>query len=216
MATPDAIKETRERNARAVTLRPSVGQGTAATRVRLGADLRCDIEEGSWRLAAGMTDKYGGDGSAPNPGVLGRAALGSCLAIGYVMWAARLQVPITSLEVESRLTSDVCQMFFQLGTADTLTGTFLEAGFTDVRMERISTVLAYESEEQAIGAAFAGGPVAMAYSRFDEPMRQAAHAEYVESIAAFRRGDGYDVPGEFVVVRGERPHRSSSRPHADN
>jgi uncharacterized OsmC-like protein len=107
MATPDAIKDTLERNVRAVTLRPSVGQGTAVTRVRLGADLRCDIEEGSWRLAAGMTEKYGGDGSAPNPGVLGRAALGSCLAIGYAMWAARLQVPITSLEVEIQADYDV-------------------------------------------------------------------------------------------------------------
>ena len=57
MATPDAIKDTLERNVRAVTLRPSVGQGTAVTRVRLGADLRCDIEESSWTLAAGMTEK---------------------------------------------------------------------------------------------------------------------------------------------------------------
>jgi len=107
MATPDAIKDTLERNVRAVTLRASVGQGTAVTRVRLGADLRCDIEEGSWRLTAGMTEKYGGDGSAPNPGVLGRAALGSCLAIGYAMWAARLQVPIASLEVEIQADYDV-------------------------------------------------------------------------------------------------------------
>jgi uncharacterized OsmC-like protein len=107
MATSDAIKEKLERNVRAVTLRPSVGQGTAVTRVRLGADLRCDIEEGSWRLTAGMTEKYGGDGTAPNPGVLGRAALGSCLAIGYAMWASRLQVPITSLEVEIHADYDV-------------------------------------------------------------------------------------------------------------
>jgi uncharacterized OsmC-like protein len=107
MATPDAIKTALERNVKAVTLRPSVGQGTAVTRVRLGADLRCDIEEGSWRLTAGMTEKYGGDGSAPNPGVLGRAALGSCLAIGYALWASRLQVPITSLEVEIQADYDV-------------------------------------------------------------------------------------------------------------
>ena len=107
MATPDAIKTALERNVKAVTLRPSVGQGTAVTRVRLGADLRCEIEEGSWKLAAGMTEKYGGDGSAPNPGVLGRAAIGSCLAIGYAMWASRLQVPITSLEVEIQADYDV-------------------------------------------------------------------------------------------------------------
>jgi uncharacterized OsmC-like protein len=107
MATPDDIKIALERNVKAVSLRPSVGQGTAVTRVRLGADLRCDIEEGRWKLTAGMTEKYGGDGSAPNPGVLGRAAIGSCLAIGYAMWASRLQVPITSLEVEIQADYDV-------------------------------------------------------------------------------------------------------------
>ncbi|NOT25531.1 MAG: OsmC family protein [Acidobacteria bacterium] len=107
MASPDDIKIALERNVKAVSLRPSVGQGTAVTRVRLGADLRCDIEEGSWKLKAGMTEKYGGDGSAPNPGVLGRAAIGSCLAIGYAMWASRLQVPITSLEVEIQADYDV-------------------------------------------------------------------------------------------------------------
>ena len=122
------------------------------------------------------------------------------------VWGARKQCGWAEIFpiVDSRVKSDVCPMFFQLGTGDTLARTFLEAGFTNTRTERIATVLSYESEEQAIGAAFAGGPVAMAYSRFDEPTRQEAHAEYVASIAAFRRGTGYDVPGEFVVVRGER------------
>ncbi|NOT25530.1 MAG: methyltransferase domain-containing protein [Acidobacteria bacterium] len=107
--------------------------------------------------------------------------------------------------VESRVQSDVCPMFFRLGTGDTLAATFVEAGFTGVHEERISTVLEYENGDQAIGAAFAGGPVAMAYSRFDESMRIEAHAEYLESIVSFRRSDGgYNVPGEFVVVRGDR------------
>lgn len=107
MAAPDGIKIALERNVKAVSLRPSVGQGTAVTRVRLGHDLTCVIEEGTWTLTAGMTEKYGGDGSAPNPGVLGRAALGSCLAIGYAMWAARLGVPIESLEVTIHADYDV-------------------------------------------------------------------------------------------------------------
>jgi uncharacterized OsmC-like protein len=107
MASPEQIKTALERNVKAVSLRASVGQGTAVTRVRLGTDLRCEIEEGRWKLEAGMTEKYGGDGSAPNPGVLGRAAIGSCLAIGYAMWAARLQVPLTSLEVEIQADYDV-------------------------------------------------------------------------------------------------------------
>jgi uncharacterized OsmC-like protein len=104
---PEMIKAAIERSVKAVSLRPSVGQGTAVTRVRLTEGLRCDIREGAWTLSAGMTEKYGGDGLAPNPGVLGRAALGSCLAIGYAMWAARLGVPLTSLEVEIQADYDV-------------------------------------------------------------------------------------------------------------
>ena len=54
-----------------------------------------------------MTEKDGGTNAGPNPGVLGRAALGSCLALGYGMWAARLDVPITALEVEIHADYDV-------------------------------------------------------------------------------------------------------------
>jgi hypothetical protein len=78
-----------------------------------------------------------------------------------------------------------------------------EAGFADVQVNRLSTILQYDSADDALGAAFAGGPVAMAYSRFDQPTREAAHAEYLESISSFARGDEYAIPGEFVVARGE-------------
>jgi ubiquinone/menaquinone biosynthesis C-methylase UbiE len=105
--------------------------------------------------------------------------------------------------VERRVASDVCPMFFQMGTGDQLAQTFRLAGLDRVRVERISSTLNYHDDEQALGAAFVGGPVAMAYSRFDETMRTAAHAEYLQSIAAFRRGSGSAVPGEFVIVRGD-------------
>jgi uncharacterized OsmC-like protein len=62
-----------------------------------------------------MTPKYGGTGNGPNPGVLGRAALASCLAIGYGIWAARLGVPFDALEVEVQADSNVSG---QLGIAD--------------------------------------------------------------------------------------------------
>lgn len=89
-----------ERNARALALRPAVGRGTARTRVRLGDGLRCEIADGPWRLVADLGAKSGGGDAGPNPGVLGRAALGSCLAMAYAMWAARRGVPISALEVE--------------------------------------------------------------------------------------------------------------------
>jgi ubiquinone/menaquinone biosynthesis C-methylase UbiE len=106
--------------------------------------------------------------------------------------------------VDRRVASEVCPTFFQLGTADMLQNLFLAAGFADVRAERIATTLEYASPDEAVGAAFAGGPVALAYSRFEAQVRDEAHAEYLESIAPYRRADGYGVPGEFVIARGVR------------
>ena len=107
--------------------------------------------------------------------------------------------------VDERVNTEVCPMFFQLGTGETLARAFAQVGFEDVACERIATRLAYDSEEEALTAAFAGGPVAMAYSRFDDDQREDAHAAYLGTIRPFRAGAGYDMPGEFVVVRGARP-----------
>ena len=99
MARPDQIRTNVERKVAEVALRPSAGQGTATTRVTLKPGLECEIEDGTWRLTAGMSTKWGGTNAGPDPGILGRGALGSCLAIGYGVWAARLGVPIDALEV---------------------------------------------------------------------------------------------------------------------
>jgi len=108
--------------------------------------------------------------------------------------------------VDSRVRSEVCPLFFQLGTGDAMAITLEAAGFRDLATERLSTTLGYASAEDACGAAFAGGPVALAYSRFDDQTREAAHREYLGSIAAYRAGEGYAIPGEFVVVRGMKLH----------
>lgn len=94
------LKETLDRNARALELRPALGRNTAITRIHHTGGLACEVNEGPWSFRVDMSPKSGGAGSAPNPGVFGRASLGSCLAIGYAMWAARLEVPIDSLDVE--------------------------------------------------------------------------------------------------------------------
>jgi uncharacterized OsmC-like protein len=94
------LREILERKAKAVTLRPAIGQATARTTVRLKPGLECEVEEGPWTLKVGMSEKSGGTNAGPNPGILGRAALGSCLALSYAMWAARLGVPIDALDVD--------------------------------------------------------------------------------------------------------------------
>lgn len=94
------IKEAFERNAKALDLRPSIGQGTAVTKVRLAGGLRCEVEEGDWKLTVDASPKSGGDNQGPNPGIIGRAALGTCLAQAYTIWAAMLGVPLKSLAID--------------------------------------------------------------------------------------------------------------------
>lgn len=107
--------------------------------------------------------------------------------------------------VDARVQSEVCPMFFQLGTGDRLALTMAEAGLVEVKADRVATTLDYDSAEAACGAAFAGGPVALAYSRFDGSTRRAAEEEYLDSISQYRTDQGYAIPGEFVVARGCRP-----------
>ena len=123
-----------------------------------------------------------------------------------VVWGARANCgwaeifPIT----DARVASEVCPLFFQLGTGDALGGCFERAGFGDVRTRRLQVELVYDSADAALGAAFRGGPVALAYNRFDEATRAAVHAEYLDSIEAYRCGAGYRVPGEFVAAVGKK------------
>jgi SAM-dependent methyltransferase len=107
--------------------------------------------------------------------------------------------------VDRRVRSEVCPLFFQLGTKDSLAHAFARAGFGRIELHRIDTVLAYPDARSALRAAFDAGPVALAASRFDARTRLEAEREYLESVEPWREGQGYRVPGEFVLARGFRP-----------
>lgn len=107
--------------------------------------------------------------------------------------------------VDAEVRSEVCPMFFQLGYAGALTQLCVDAGFACIREARVVTTLHYDNAEQACDAAFVGGPVAMAWSRFDAPTRQRVQQRYLQDIAQWRDGVGYQLPGEFVVAIATKP-----------
>jgi uncharacterized OsmC-like protein len=111
MSDAERIKTAFGRISEAMSRRPALGRGTGVSKIRVTSGLRCEIQEGPWRLTADMPEQAGGSGSAPTPGVLGRAALGSCLAIAYMMYAAKLGVPIAGLEVEIQADYDDGALF---------------------------------------------------------------------------------------------------------
>ncbi len=128
----------------------------------------------------------------------GRAVVANWGARKNCGWAGIFPV------VDKRVETDVCPLFFQQGTGKTLKKSFEKAGFDNVEHERFSVTLRYESPEHAIMAAFAGGPVALAYRKFDEETREEAHQDYLETIEPYRNEAGYAIPGEFVIARGEK------------
>jgi ubiquinone/menaquinone biosynthesis C-methylase UbiE len=109
--------------------------------------------------------------------------------------------PIVDAEVES----DVCPLFFSLGEPDALARLCSDVGFENVQQRRIATVLRYADAGEACDAAFVGGPVALAWSRFDVAARARAQARYKHAIEPWRRSQGYRIPGEFVIVAGTAP-----------
>jgi uncharacterized OsmC-like protein len=119
------IREAAERSIQLLALKPSRGYITCATKARLVYGLRCEIEEGPWKLAADMPAKVGGGETAPTPGLLGRAALASCLVIGIATWAARQGVRIDTVEVEVEADFDARG---ELGV-----GNGVPPGYTEVR-----------------------------------------------------------------------------------
>ena len=127
--------------------------------------------------------------------------------IAAAVWGARAKCGWAEIFpiIDARVASEVCPMFFHLGTRDMLARSFAEAGFTGIRYERLEVTLVYATDDDALGAAFRGGPVALAYSRFDDAAKQAVHTEYLRSIAAYRIGEEYRIPGEFVIAAGVKP-----------
>lgn len=106
--------------------------------------------------------------------------------------------------IDKRVNTDVCPMFFNLGESDVLKFSFEKAGFKNINIKKIDTKLKYSSSQEACEASFLGGPVAMAYSRFDEDTKNDAKKEYVKSIEAYKTKNGYEIPGEFVVCSGTK------------
>jgi len=106
--------------------------------------------------------------------------------------------------VDAEVASEVCPLFFRLGQADTLAHVCADTSFEHIEQHRISSTLSYADGDEACRAAFVGGPVALAWSRFPEAVRNRVRERYLDAIRPWRVGQGYQIPGEFVVVAALR------------
>jgi SAM-dependent methyltransferase len=138
--------------------------------------------------------------------------------IGLAVWGERSRCGWSAVFpiVDAEVASDVCPLFFGLGTGDALARVCDEAGLAQVELRRIATTLVYDVGDEACDAALVGGPVALAWSRFDAATRERVRASYRDAISPWRRADGgYRIPGEFVVAVAARADSDAPADPAD-
>lgn len=106
--------------------------------------------------------------------------------------------PITDAEVQS----EVCPLFFALGAPGALTGAMARAGFREIEERRLTATMHFPDRASLLRAVIDGGAVALAAKRFSPETRARVDDAFVASVEAFRDGDVYAIPGEFVVATG--------------
>lgn len=164
MKGQDDIKNKFERTRKALTLKPSLGHGTGVSKTRIVNGLSCETREGDWVFKSDMPKQVGGTNTASTPGALGRAALGSCLAIGYMMWASKLDIEIDSLEVEIEVDYDDGGLF---GTSDS------SPGYSEIRyLVRIKSEASPEEIENLLNIGDKHSPYLDVFSRAQSCIRR--------------------------------------------
>jgi len=125
----------------------------------------------------------------------------------FAVWGARARCGWAGIFpiVQRQVASEVCPLFFALGTGGALAQLCAACAFEGVHETRLSTVLEYPDAASAAGAALAGGPVALAWRRFDARTRGQVTQEYLETLAPYACAGGFRVPAEFVIVSARLP-----------
>lgn len=106
----DHIAQQLERLEEALAQRPGFGRSTATSTTTLVDGLRCVTHEGEHVIETDLVAALGGGDAGPSPSALLRAAIGTCLAMGYRLRAARRRVPIDSIRVVVETDSAVAGM----------------------------------------------------------------------------------------------------------
>ena len=137
------IKELYDRKARAMARRPAFGRGSGHACARLvGKGLTCEVDLEDRTMRVDQPAGEGGAGSAAHPGQLMRASLAACLAMGYRIWAARLQVPLDGVDVGVTVDFDARG---QAGVADDVA-----IGWQRLQMDVVVTTAAPEADVRRV------------------------------------------------------------------
>ena len=116
-----------------------------------------------------LSEKVGGNGTGPDSGVLGRAALGTCCAMSYVQWAAVLGIQLSSVEVVVEMDYDHAGYY---GTAD------VPPGPLEVRFK--VTIGSDAPEDEIVAMLDKADKHAPLHDLFERPMRMVRFLDIIQ------------------------------------
>jgi ubiquinone/menaquinone biosynthesis C-methylase UbiE len=127
--------------------------------------------------------------------------------MALAVWGERSQCGWHTLFpiVDAEVASEVCPLFFRLGQPNILASMCEDAALQAIQQKRLATRLTFAHAEAVCHAFFAGGPVALAWSRFNDAVRTRVQERYLASIHAWRRQQGFEIPAEFLVLWANKP-----------
>lgn len=148
----------------AVERKPGFGRSTMISNTVLTDGLRCTSRENGHVVVTDLGPALGGNDSGPTPGALLRAALGSCLTMGYRIRAARHGIAVDAIRVEIETDSEIEGML----AADSV----FPPGYTEVRYRvAIDSPASDETVEQLIVEADRLSPLLDAVTRANRVVR---------------------------------------------
>ena len=106
ISSTQRIRDAFDRMQHVFAKRPAVAQATATMRARSIDGLHRKAREGDFPLSLDLPVDAGGTDAGAAPGVHGRAALASCLAMSHSVELVRAAIEARSIEVEVQLDYD--------------------------------------------------------------------------------------------------------------
>ena len=106
MSSAKRIRQAFDRMQHVFEKRPAVALATGIMRARIIDSLSCEARKGDWLFPLDLPVDAGGTNSGATPGVHGRAALASCLAMSCSIEFARAEIETRSVEVELQVDYD--------------------------------------------------------------------------------------------------------------
>jgi hypothetical protein len=105
------------------------------------------------------------------------------------------------LDHRRRVETEVCPLFFRLGENDTLASLCADASFEVLHKRRIATTLEYADADEACRARSSGAPSRSRGRASTTTSAARVRRCYIEALEPWKRERGYQVPGEFVIVK---------------